>query len=66
MLDASGCQLVQGVLDQGLPTDLNQRLRAVVGERPQALANAQGIAEWPLRAVPIPGTGNDQFTLTLT
>lgn len=33
-------------------------------QRPQGLQNAQGITEWPLRAVPLPGAGNDQWTLT--
>ncbi|EEX14829.1 conserved hypothetical protein [Citreicella sp. SE45] len=27
---------------------------------------AQGIKEWPLRMVPLPGAGNDQWTLTLS
>ncbi len=35
-------------------------------QRPQGLANAQNIAEWPLRFVPLPNTGNDQWTLALT
>jgi hypothetical protein len=35
-------------------------------QRPQGLSNAQGIKEWPLRGVPLPDTGNDQWTLTLT
>ncbi|WPY94676.1 hypothetical protein T8T21_00695 [Limimaricola variabilis] len=35
-------------------------------QRPQAPQQAQGIVEWPLRAVPLPQAGNDQFTLTLT
>lgn len=35
-------------------------------QRPQGLENAQGIAEWPLRLVPLPTAGNDQFTLTFT
>lgn len=35
-------------------------------QRPQALANAQNITEWPLRMVPLPVAGNDQWTLTLT
>lgn len=34
--------------------------------RPQGLANAQNIKEWTLRGVPLPGTGNDQWTLSLT
>lgn len=35
-------------------------------QRPQGLENAQNILEWPLRLVPLPNTGNDQWTLTLT
>jgi hypothetical protein len=35
-------------------------------QRPQGLENAQNILEWPLRLVPLPGAGNDQWTLTLT
>jgi hypothetical protein len=35
-------------------------------QRPQSLENQQNIKEWPLRAVPLPVAGNDQWTLTLT
>lgn len=35
-------------------------------QRPQGLENSQNIKEWPLRLVPLPVTGNDQWTLTLT
>lgn len=35
-------------------------------QRVQGLENAQGIKEWPLRLLPRPDAGNDQFTLTLT
>lgn len=35
-------------------------------QRPQGVQNAQGVIEWPLRMVPLPVTGNDQFTLALT
>jgi hypothetical protein len=36
-------------------------------QRPQGLSNQDGIVEWPLSFVPLPGTaGNDQWTLTLT
>ena len=35
-------------------------------QRPTGLTEAQGIKEWPLRGVPQPDSGNDQFTLTLT
>ena len=35
-------------------------------QRSQGLENAQNIVEWPLRLVPIPTVGNDQWSLTLT
>lgn len=35
-------------------------------QRLQSLENAQNIKEWPLRLSPLPSTGNDQWTLTLT
>jgi hypothetical protein len=35
-------------------------------QRPRGLENAQNVLEWPLRLVPLPVAGNDQFTLTLT
>lgn len=35
-------------------------------QRLQGLQNAQNILEWPLRLVPLPAAGNDQWTLTLT
>ncbi|MFN3971245.1 MAG: phage tail tube protein [Gemmobacter sp.] len=36
-------------------------------QRPQGLSNQDGLVEWPLSFVPLPGTaGNDQWTLTLT
>lgn len=35
-------------------------------QRQAGLENAQDIAEWPLRFVPLPTVGNDQWTLTLT
>lgn len=34
-------------------------------QRPQSLENQQNIKEWPLRMVPLPMTGNDQWTLRL-
>lgn len=34
-------------------------------QRPSGIENSQGIAEWPLRAVPIQNAGNDQWTLVL-
>lgn len=35
-------------------------------QRPAGLENAQDITEWPLRLVPLPSSGNDQWTLALT
>lgn len=35
-------------------------------QRLQSLENQQNIKEWPLRMVPLPVTGNDQWVLTLT
>jgi hypothetical protein len=35
-------------------------------QRTQSLENQQNIVEWPLRMVPLPVSGNDQFVLTLT
>lgn len=34
--------------------------------RPGAPTEAQGLVEWPLTAKPLPGSGNDQFTLAFT
>lgn len=35
-------------------------------QRPSGLEQQQGIVEWPLRGVPLPDAGNDQFTLAFT
>jgi hypothetical protein len=35
-------------------------------QRPQGLSNSQNVKEWPLRLVPVPASGNDQWTLALT
>jgi len=35
-------------------------------QRLQSLENQQGVLEWPLRMVPLPTSGNDQWTLVLT
>lgn len=35
-------------------------------QRPRGLENAQDIVEWPLSLVPLPDTGNDQWTMVLT
>lgn len=34
--------------------------------RPTSLDNAQGVVNWPLSGMPLPVTGNDEFTLVLT
>lgn len=34
-------------------------------QRPSGLENSQNIVEWPLSLVPLPNTGNDQWTLVL-
>lgn len=39
---------------------------AVQLQRPQSLENQQNIKEWPLRGVPLPVGGNDQWSMTLT
>lgn len=35
-------------------------------QRPSGLENQDGIVEWPLKYVPLPVTGNDQYTLAFT
>lgn len=35
-------------------------------QRPAGLEQNQGIKEWPLRLIPQPGDGNDQFTITFS
>lgn len=35
-------------------------------QRPTGITEAQGIKEWPLNLLPLPVSGNDQWTLTLT
>ncbi|MGD9863586.1 MAG: phage tail tube protein [Pseudodonghicola sp.] len=35
-------------------------------QRTQSLENAKNITRWPLRLVPLPVAGNDQWTMTLT
>lgn len=55
--------LVHGITAGRIAT-LN--LPAAQMQRPQGLANSQNIKEWPLRLVPLPVSGNDQWTLTLT
>lgn len=51
-------------------TVVGQKVRIATGnaqmQRPAGLENAQGITEWPLRFIPLPAQGNDQFTITLT
>lgn len=35
-------------------------------QRPGAAANNQGVVEWPLQFNPLPASGDDQFSITLT
>ena len=35
-------------------------------QRPSGITPVQDIAEWPLSLIPVPDTGNDQWTLTFT
>ncbi|MCA0849695.1 phage tail tube protein [Salipiger thiooxidans] len=56
-------QLVHGTAAGNIATlDVPEALM----QRPTGITEAQGIKEWPLRMVPLPGAGNDQWTLTLT
>lgn len=48
----------------GARTTLNVPLAQM--QRPAGVEQQQNIAEWPLRFVPQPNTGNDQWTLVLT
>lgn len=56
------------VLTHGLTAGSIATLQAPTSQmqRPQGLENSQNIKEWPLRMVPVPTSGNDQWTLTLT
>ncbi|MGV8949692.1 MAG: phage tail tube protein [Cypionkella sp.] len=48
----------------GFRTTFN--LPALQLQRPAGLEQNQGVTEWPLKGVPLPITGNDQWTLVLT
>ncbi len=50
--------------DAGLISTLNVPTAQI--QRPQGLESAQNIVEWPLRLVPLPTAGDDQWTLVLT
>ncbi|MDJ1463405.1 phage tail tube protein [Nitratireductor sp. GZWM139] len=56
-------QLVHGT-DAGRIATLD--LASAQLQRPAGLENAQDVLEWPLRLVPLPSAGNDQWVLTLT
>lgn len=60
---ASAVQLVHGTTAGAIAT---LDVPTAQMQRPQDPASAQGIVEWPLRLVPLPAAGNDQWTLTLT
>ena len=54
------------VHDDGAGKIATLAIPAAQVQRPEGLTNAQNVAEWPLRFVPLPTTGNDQWSLTLT
>ena len=56
-------ELVHGAAAGSIAT-LN--IPAAQMQRPQGLESAQNIKEWPLRLVPLPTAGDDQWTLELT
>lgn len=60
---ATALQLVHGT---GAGRIATLDIPAAQMQRPQGLSQAQSVKEWPLRLVPLPQSGNDQFTLTLT
>jgi len=60
---ATALQLVHGT---GAGKIATLDIPAAQMQRPQGLSTAQNVKEWPLRLVPLPQSGNDEFTLTLT
>lgn len=56
-------EIVHGV---GVGKVATLNIPAAQVQRPQGLENAQDVTEWPLRLVPLPTAGNDQWTLALT
>ncbi len=56
-------QLVHGTV-AGLKTTIDVPTAEM--QRTQSLTNTNGVMEWPLRLVPLPTVGNDQWTITLT
>jgi hypothetical protein len=61
---SAALNLVHGV-GAGRVTTINAPLALL--QRPTGLQQQDGIIEWPLSFVPLPGaTGNDQWTITLT
>jgi hypothetical protein len=48
----------------GLRTAINVPLAQM--QRPTELAQKQNIVDWPLKFMPLPNAGNDQFTIVLT
>ncbi len=60
---ATALQLVHGT---GAGRIATLDIPAAQMQRLQGLSQAQNVKEWPLRLVPLPETGNDEFTLTLT
>ena len=56
-------ELVHGT-EAGLITTLS--LPTAQLKRPSGFENAQNVVEWPLELVPLPDSGNDQWSLELT
>lgn len=56
-------ELVHGVTAGRIATLAIPRAQV---QRPTGLEQSQNVVEWPLSFVPLPDTGNDQWTLTLT
>jgi hypothetical protein len=66
--EANDQSTVAIVLTHGTAAGRRATLEVDAGQvlRPEGFENNQNILEWPLRVVPLPITGNDQWTLTLT
>lgn len=65
---AAGQSTVPVVLTHGTAAGNIVTLNAPTAQmqRPTGVENQQGIVEWPLRLVPLPDEGNDQFTIIFT
>ena len=56
------------VLQQGVAAGARATINVPMAQlqRPSGLEQSQNIVEWPLSLIPLPNTGNDQWTLVLT